>query len=200
MSLLKHPQAQALLADTVVTAADVRGCRDRLSKFLERYLPLFYRDEQRELAEVVIQGKLSTLQRKTAEPIAYAADRERKPVQHFVGAGKWDDEAVTAELRQHVCAEIGDPDGIFLVDGSSFAKKGTESCGVARQWCGRLGKVENCQTGVFLGYATEHGCAFLDRQLYLTKERAADTDHRAKCHRSGPDGAKQGRAAPLGGG
>src|SRR6187455_278767 len=113
MSLLEHPQAQALLADTEVTSADVRGCRDRLAKFLKRYLPLFYRDEQRDLAQVVIQGKLSSLQRKTAEPIAYAADRERKPVQHFVGAGKWDDEAVTAELRQHVREEIGDPDGIF---------------------------------------------------------------------------------------
>jgi SRSO17 transposase len=182
MSLLEHPEAQALLADTEVTAEDVRGCRDRLTQFLKRYLPLFYREEQRELAQVVLQGKLSNLQRKTAEPIAYAAERERKPVQHFVGAGKWDDEAVDAELRRHVSEEIGDPDGIMLVDGSAFAKKGTESCGVARQWCGRLGKVENCQNGVFLGYATERGCAFLDRQLYLPKERAADAAHRAKCH------------------
>ncbi len=157
MSLLEHPKAQALLADTVVTPAAVRGCRDRLARFLERYLPLFYRQEQRELAEVVIQGKLSNLQRKTAEPIAYAADRERKPVQHFVGAGKWDDETVTAELRRHVSEELGDPDGIFVVDGSGFEKKGTESCGVARQWCGRLGKIDNCQNGVFLSYATEHG-------------------------------------------
>jgi SRSO17 transposase len=182
MSLLEHPQAQALLADTEVTAADVRGCQDRLGKFLERYLPLFYREEQRELAQVVIEGKLSNLQRKTAEPIAYAADRERKPVQHFVGGGCWDDEAITAELRRHVSEEIGDPDGILLVDGSAFAKKGTESCGVARQWCGRLGKVENCQVGVFLGYATEYGSAFLDRQLYLTQERALDAEHRDKCH------------------
>ena len=182
MSLLEHPKAQALLADTVVTPAAVRGCRDRLARFLERYLPLFYRQEQRELAEVVIQGKLSNLQRKTAEPIAYAADRERKPVQHFVGAGKWDDETVTAELRRHVSEELGDPDGIFVVDGSGFEKKGTESCGVARQWCGRLGKIDNCQNGVFLSYATEHGCALVDRQLYLPKEWADDAKRRKKCH------------------
>ena len=182
MSLLEHPQAQALLADAEVTAQDVRGCRDRLGKFLKRYLPLFYREEQRELAQVVIQGKLSNLQRKTSEPIANAADRQRKPVQHFVGAGKWDDEAVMAEMRRHVSEEIGDPDGILLVDGSGFVKKGTESCGVARQWCGRLGKVENCQNGVFLGCTTKHGSAFLDRQLYLPKERAGDAEHRDKCH------------------
>src|SRR5437867_224070 len=124
MSLLENPKAQALLKDAEVTAEAVRGCRERLAKFLERYLPLFYREEQRELAEVVIQGKLSNLQRKTSEPIAYAADCARKPVQHFVGGGKWDDEAVMAGLRQHAGEEIGDPDGICIVDGSGFAKKG----------------------------------------------------------------------------
>ena len=182
MSLLEHEQAQALLADTEVTAATVRGCKDRLTKFLQRYLPLFYRAEQRELAEVVVQGKLSGLQRKTSEPIAIAADRERKPVQNFVGAGKWDDEAVMAELRRHATEEIGDADGILIVDGSGFPKKGTESCGVSRQWCGRLGKVENCQVGVFLNYATEYGYAPVDRRLYLTKEWAQDEDRRDKCH------------------
>jgi SRSO17 transposase len=182
MSLLENPKAQELLMDAEVTAEAVRGCRDRLTDFLRRYLPLFYREEQRELAAVVIQGKLSNLQRKTSEPIAYAADCERKPVQHFVGAGKWDDEAVTAELRRHVGEEIGNADGICIVDGSGFAKKGTESCGVARQWCGRLGKIENCQNGVFLSYASERGYALIDRQLYLTEEWAHDSKRRKKCH------------------
>jgi SRSO17 transposase len=102
MSLLEHPKAQALLADAEVSAAAIRGCQGRLSAFLARYLPLFYRAEQRELAEVVLHGKLSNLQRKTAEPIAYRASRQRKPVQHFVGAGAWDDESVQTELRRHV--------------------------------------------------------------------------------------------------
>ena len=70
MSLLEHPQAQALLEDATVTGSAVRGCQERLAQFLQRYLPLFYRIEQRELATVVVQGKLSNLQRKTSEPIA----------------------------------------------------------------------------------------------------------------------------------
>src|ERR1700722_20959025 len=102
MSLLEHPTAQALLGDAELSAADVRGCRRRLERFLKRYLPCFYREEQRELAQVVLQGKLSNLERKTSEPIAYLAGRPRQPVQHFVGAGAWDDEAVMAELRRHV--------------------------------------------------------------------------------------------------
>jgi SRSO17 transposase len=182
MSLLEHPCAQALLEDAEVTAEDVRGCRARLSRFLQRYLPLFYREEQRDLAEVVIRGKLSNLQRKTAEPIAYAANRERKPVQHFVGAGRWDDEAVMSELRRHVSEGLGDDDGVLIVDPSAFAKKGTESCGVARQWCGRLGKIDNCQVGVFVSYASRKGHALLDRRLYLSKEWALDRERREKCH------------------
>lgn len=182
MSLLEHPKAQALLQDAELSASAVRGCRDRLTKFLQRYLPLFYREEQRELAEVVLQGRLSNLQRKTSEPIAYAADRQRKPVQHFVGAGKWDDESIVAELRRHISETIGEPDGIFIVDGSAFAKKGTESCGVERQWCGRLGKIDNCQVGVFLAYASKAGCALLDRQLYLPRSWAEDPVRRVRCH------------------
>ena len=149
-----------------MSADAVRGCKERLTRSLHRYLPWFYRVEQRELAQVVIEGKLSNLQRKTSEPIAYAADRTRKPVQNFVGAGKWDDEAVMAELRRHVAEEIGAPDGVLVVDGSGFPKKGADSCGVARQWCGRLGKIDNCQVGVFVAYASAKGHAPLDRRLY----------------------------------
>ena len=87
MSLLEHPTAQALLADTELSAAAVASCRLRLECFLQRYLPRFYRIEHHELARVVLEGKLSNLQRKTAEPIAYQAGRPRKPLQHFVGAG-----------------------------------------------------------------------------------------------------------------
>ncbi len=178
MSLLEHAEAQALLADAEISAADVRGCRHRLGNFLRRYLPRFYREEHRELAEVVLRGKLSKLERKTAEPIAYLAGRERKPVQHFVGAGAWDDQAVMAELRRHVAQELADADGVFILDGSGFPKRGEGSCGVARQWCGRLGKVENCQVGVFLAYATAESYAPLDRQLYLPRGWAEDPQRR----------------------
>src|SRR6476646_9496198 len=136
MSLLDHPEAQALLKDAIVSADTVRDCSDRLTGFLQRYLPRFYRVEQRATATLVIRGHLSGLERKTCEPIAIEAGLPRKPIQFFVGAGRWDDEAVMGELRQHVCEELADPQGVVVIDPSAFPKKGTDSCGVAGQWCG----------------------------------------------------------------
>jgi len=182
MSLLEHPQAQELMADATLTVAAVRHCQAHLRAFLQRYLPLFYRQEQRALAPLVIQGRLSDLERKTSEPIAYQAGHTRKPVQHFVGAGLWDDEAVLAELRRHVAEELGHADAVLVLDPSSFPKKGTASCGVGRQWCGRLGKVDNCQVGVFLAYAAAGGYALLDRRLYLPADWATDAKRRRKTH------------------
>lgn len=182
MSLLDHPEAQALLADAVVTPDAVRDRADRLTAFLQRYLPRFYRVEQRATATLVIRGRLGGLERKTSEPIAIESGLPRKPIQFFVGSGKWDDEAVMAELRAHVREELADPDGVVVIDPSAFPKKGTESCGVARQWCGRLGKVDNCQVGVFLAYAAGGGYAPLDRRLYLPEDWAADGGRREKCH------------------
>jgi SRSO17 transposase len=182
MSLLEHPDAQALLADAAVTPDQVRGCQDRLAAFLQRYLPRFYRAEQRINATLVIRGLLSGLQRKTCEPIAVEAGVHRKPIQFFVGAGKWDDQAVMAELRRDVREALGHEQAVLVLDPSAFPKSGPESCGVARQWCGRLGKQDNCQLGVFLAYAAPGGYAPLDRQLYLPEDWAADAERRKKCH------------------
>jgi SRSO17 transposase len=182
MSLLEHPEAQALLADAILTPEQVQNCQDQLTDFLQRYLPCFYRDEHRTHATQVIRGLLSGLERKTCEPIAIAAGVHRKPIQTFVGAGKWDDEAVMAELRRHAREELGDAQAILILDPSSFPKSGQDSCGVARQWCGRLGKQDNCQLGVFLIYAAPGGYAPLDRRLYLPKEWASDPDRRKKTH------------------
>jgi SRSO17 transposase len=182
MSLLDHPDAQALLADAAVTPDQVRGCQDRLTAFLGRYLPRFYRVEQRTNATLVIRGLVSGLERKTCEPIAVEAGVHRKPIQFFVGSGKWDDEAVMAELRREVRETLGDEQAILVLDPSGFPKSGTESCGVARQWCGRLGKQDNCQLGVFLVYAAPGGYAPLDRRLYLPVEWANNPDRRAKAH------------------
>jgi SRSO17 transposase len=181
-TILEHPTAQALLDDATLSPAAVAACRDHLTRFLQRYLPLFYRDEQRQLAPLVIQGRLSGLQRKTSEPIAHQAGRPRKPVQHFVGCGKWDDDAIMAELRTHAGEDLADPDAVLVVDSSGFPKQGTQSCGVQRQWCGRLGKEENCQVGVFLIYAAPGGYAPLDRRLYLPRPWAKDPKRRKKCH------------------
>jgi SRSO17 transposase len=180
MSLLDHPDAQALLADAVLTPESVRGCQDRLTGFLQRSLPRFRRVEPRDNATLVIRGLLSGLPRKTCEPIAVEAGVHRKPIQSFVGSGKWDDEGVMAEFRRHVREELADDRAILSLDPSGFPKSGTESCGVARQWCGRLGKQDNCQLGAFLASAAPGGYAPLDRRLYLPKDWADDPDRREK--------------------
>jgi len=182
MPLLESPAAQALLNEAVVNAESVCSCRRQLLSFLRRYLPLFYRKEQADNAVIVMEGLLSDLDRKTCEPIARRIDTHRKPIQVFVGSGKWDDEAVMSELRSHVKQEFADPNGVLIFDGSGFAKKGSHSCGVKRQWCGRLGKVENCQVGVFMSYATARGYAPLDRRLYLPEDWANDALRRKAAH------------------
>lgn len=182
MSLLKQPQARALLADAMVSEALVRDCAKHLSVFLQRYMPVFDRKEQRGHAVQIVQGRLSGLERKTTEPIAIQAGQHRKPLQNFVGAASWDDEALMARIRQHVRDELAEPTAVLVLDSSGFPKKGTESCGVDRQWCGRLGKVENCQVGVFLVYAARGGHAPLGRQLYLRETWAGDAERRRRCH------------------
>jgi hypothetical protein len=92
MDLLERAEARALLADTDLSAAAVRSCADRLEAFLQRYLPLFRREEQRQHARTVLCGKLSGLQRKTTQPSATQAGQKRRPLQLFVGAGAWDDD------------------------------------------------------------------------------------------------------------
>jgi SRSO17 transposase len=186
MDILDHPDAQALLRDAELPAAAVRACGGRLEAFAARYLPHFYRREQRDHALVVLRGKLTGLDRKTTEPIATQAGLDRRPLQLFVGDGGWDDAAVLGELRRHVARELGHDRAVFVLDSSAFPKKGAASCGVARQWCGRLGKIDNCQVGVFLAYAAPRGKALLEARLYLPADWAEDDHRRAATHV--PDG------------
>lgn len=181
-TLLDHPEAKALLEQTEVSPATVRAGAAHLTRFVQRYLPCFYRAEQRRHADTILRGKLTGLQRKTTEPIATQAGQKRRPLQHFVGAGRWDDHAVLTELRRHVGEQLADPEAVLILDGHGVPKKGADSCGVARQWCGRLGKVDNCQQGYFLAYAAPRGRALVAARLYLPKERAADGDHREKTY------------------
>jgi SRSO17 transposase len=179
MDILDHPDAQALLHDAELSAAAVRSCAEQLTAFAQRYLPLFHRAEQRGHALTVLRGKLTGLQRKTTEPIATQAGLQRRPLQLFVGAGGWADRAVLGELRRHVAAELADDAAVFVLDPSAFPKKGAASCGVSRQWCGCLGKLDNCQVGVFLAYVARRGKALLDARLYLDQDWAADPQRRA---------------------
>jgi SRSO17 transposase len=180
MSILDHPEAQALLDDATLTPEQLRPLAQRLQPFLQRYLPLFQRLEQRRNAELVLAGKLSALSRKTCEPIAHLFGVRHEVLQDFVGTSPWDDRRLLDALRRHVTEAWGDPDGVLTGDGSAFAKKGEHSCGVKRQYCGRLGKVDNCQLGLFVGYACRHGQALLGHRLFLPPEWADDPARRAE--------------------
>ena len=111
-----------------------------------------------------------------AEHAGYAHPRT---IQRVLDRSAWDAEEVRDDLRAFVLEHLGDPDGVLVVDETGFLKKGTKSCGVARQYSGTAGRIENCQVGVFLGYASARGRAGLDRALYLPKEWAADPERRA---------------------
>src|SRR3954449_4440443 len=109
MALLDHPDAQALLKDATLTPETVRGCRQRLRRFLRRYLPRFSRKDQREHAALVVRGLISGLQRKTAEPIAAGAGVAHKNIQFFIGSGRWDD-AILSEFWRDVRRVLGEDD------------------------------------------------------------------------------------------
>jgi SRSO17 transposase len=180
MTILEHPEAQAILDGARFSVAQLEEMASQLEPFLGRYLPLFRRSEQRDNARHVLEGKLSSLSRKTSEPIAHHAGVRRENLQDFVGSSPWDDRAVLDEIRTHVIELWADPDAVLAGDGSGFAKKGEHSCGVKRQYCGRLGKVENCQVGIFLAYACRYGHTLLDHRLFLPKEWADDPRRREK--------------------
>jgi SRSO17 transposase len=101
-------------------------------------------------------------------------------LQKFIGQADWDHRPLLAELARQVGAELGEADGVLVFDPSAFPKKGTESVGVQRQWCGRLGKVDNCQVGVYLGYVSRGEHALVDVRLYLPREWARDRQRRRK--------------------
>jgi SRSO17 transposase len=88
----------------------------------------------------------------------------------------WDHEPLLGQLQREVSEELGDPEGVLVADGSATPKKGTESVGVARQWCGRLGKVESCQIGIYLAYAGKSSCAIVNERLYLPRAWAHDPE------------------------
>jgi SRSO17 transposase len=151
---------------------DVEALADELLAYHAHFAPLFHRSEQRAWALTYLQGQLADLERKSIEPMALAlADGNVQAMQQFISLGAWDDAAVL-QTHQHLVAEtLGDADsGVLIIDGCDFPKQGRYSVGVARQWCGALGKVANCQASVVACYASQHGYTLLDRQLYMPKQ------------------------------
>ncbi len=168
--------------DCKVPPAVFNGMTERLVKFAAPFVERLCRPEQREHAHRYLQGLLSDLQQKNAERIAYRYDEDRLGLQNFIGTSPWDHRPLLDELVCQVGRQLGKPNGVLVFDPSAFAKKGKHSVGVARQWCGRLGKKENCQVGVFLGYVSEEEHVLLDTRLYLPEEWTKD---RARCKAAG---------------
>jgi SRSO17 transposase len=136
--------------------------------------------ESRRHTHTYLSGLLSDVGHKNAESIAYRYDLDRQVIQRFIGEVAWDHSPLTDELTRQVAAAIGRPDAVLVFDPSAFAKKGDASVGVQRQWCGRLGKVDNCQVGVYLGYVSDADHALVDFRLYLPRQWAKDCKRRKK--------------------
>lgn len=172
----------AKMDESVVSEADVANMVTHLGEFLEPYLPLFGRIENHGHTRMYVEGRLQRLERRTLEPIATEHGVHRRRLQYFVGAGSWDDKPVQDQFCEQVGQEIGTRDGVLILDGSGFPKKGDKSVGVQRQWCGRLGKEENCQVAEFLAYASPKGHTLVDCRLYLPKSWTTDRKRRAEAH------------------
>ena len=140
------------------------------------------RRELRETGADFIDGLLSGIERKTGWLMAEQSGAERPyRMQSLLGRSQWDADRLRDEVRDYVLESLGDDDGVLIVDETGFVKKGDRSAGVARQYSGTAGRIENCQVGVFLAYASRYGQALVDRRLYLPESWTQD---RARCARA----------------
>ena len=180
------------LIDTVseitLTVEDVQELETELAEYSQIYRDLFGRREQKEQYEVYLQGLMSDMPNKSVETMMLHRNGDDpkaiRNMQHFLGQGSWQDKAILARHWQEVNQDLGDENGVAIVDSSGFPKQGNESVGVKRQWCGQLGKTANCQVGVFLSYASQHGYTLVNHRLYLPQEWVEDKgyeERRAKC-------------------
>jgi SRSO17 transposase len=144
---------------------------------------VFARSDARTRAMAYLAGLLSPAERKNSWQLAeISGDPNPYGFQHLLGRADWDPDILRDRLRTYVTDYLADPDAVGVIDETGFLKKGTHSAGVARQYSGTAGRIENCQMGVFLAYASAQGHTLLDRELYLPKEWTADRD---RCRRAG---------------
>jgi SRSO17 transposase len=161
----------------------VQGGAAYLNDIERRLAPYFERAEPRRRALAYLRGLLSPAERKNSWQLAeMSGDTTPYAFQHLLRRALWDPDAVREELRTYVVQHLGDPHAVLVIDETGFLKKGDHSAGVARQYSGTAGRIENSQIGVFVAYASRLGHALLDRELYLPKEW---TDDRARCRQAG---------------
>jgi len=185
---MNHLETIATAPVLDLTPQDIDGLLHELQTYHTIFSPLFQRPEQRAWSQTYLHGLLLELPRKSIEPMMLAlrgADRNAvRAMQQFLSEGAWDDTAILHRLWPEIDADLGDDDGVLILDGSDFPKQANQSVGVKRQYCGQLGKTANCQAGVFLAYASQHGYTLLDRRLYLPHEwvnDAAYAERRKAC-------------------
>jgi SRSO17 transposase len=171
--------------DGAVSRTDVDVWESELKSLCERISSLFYRAESKKHAEQYVRGLLSPLERKNGWTIAeHAGEVEPKALQRFLNLSPWDADALLGLNREYAMEYLASPAAILVADPTGFAKKGTHSVGVQRQYSGTLGRVDNCQIATFLAYVTpDRDRVLLDRRLYLPKESwVADP---ARCQAAG---------------
>ena len=170
----RRPPASGRPAGGHLTARDIRISGEELIAFHQSFQALFQRREQRDWSRLYLCGQLSNLERKTVESMVLALvgpdPNAIRGLQQFIGQSDWDPQPMLESMQRLVAQWWGEPEGVVIVDGSGFPKQGHHSAGVGRQYCGRLGKVANCQQGVFSAYASRRGYAFLDERLYVLAE------------------------------
>jgi len=165
----------------MTTNAEIAGWCEGLETLHARIAHRFRRAEARGRVKRYLAGLLDRVERKNGWQLAeHLGEAGPQGVQRLLNAADWDVDAVRDDLRVYVTEHLGDPDGVLIVDETGFLKKGTKSVGVQRQYSGTAGRIENCQIGVFLGYASSQGRAFLDRELYLPQEWAQDPERRGE--------------------
>jgi SRSO17 transposase len=164
-----------------VWSGSTLGWEQELSALKRRLAGVFRRPEVRTCAGAFIDGLLSGISRKTGWLLAEQAGLDRPyRMQSLLGRSSWDADALRDVVRAEVIASLGDRSGVLIVDETGFLKKGTHSVGVARQYSGTAGRIENCQIGVFLAYASPLGQALIDRQLYLPEVWTGDAARRRR--------------------
>lgn len=171
-----------------VGVAEVAVWAAGLDEVHARIAPRFSRSEPRERVAAYLRALLAPLERKNGWTLAeQAGEASPDGMQRLLATADWDADRVRDDLRDYVVDHLGDPGAVLVVDETGFGKKGSRSAGVARQYSGTAGRIENCQIGVFLGYASPAGRTFLDRELYLPK---AWTQDRPRCGQAAvPDDA-----------
>src|SRR6266852_571895 len=146
-----------LLDECQVAPAIFEQVLPRLSTFMKPCVRIFQGQAADQHAQTSVCGLLSDVERTNIASIASRFGQSRLPLQGFMGSHAWDDAPLRQELRRQVKTPLGQGDGVLVFDPSGFPTSGCESVGVARQWCGRLGKVDNCQVAIYLGYVSRKG-------------------------------------------